>query len=130
MLLLIDRHNGIPAYRQIMDQIRFQVASGVLSQGDEMPSTRNLSAELGMNPMTVSKAYGFLEQEGLLMRRPGRPLVVAELTQGLESQKVEQLRAALAPVLVIAKQLGLDRNQTLQMFTEMLDEEASKGEQS
>ncbi len=130
MLLLIDRHNGIPAYRQIMDQIRFQVASGVLSQGDEMPSTRNLSAELGMNPMTVSKAYGFLEQEGLLMRRPGRPLVVAELTQGLESQKVEQLRAALAPVLVIAKQLGLDRNQTLQMFTEMLDEEASKGERS
>ncbi|MCP4772389.1 MAG: GntR family transcriptional regulator [Planctomycetes bacterium] len=130
MLLLIDRHNGIPAYRQIMDQIRFQVASGVLSQGDEMPSTRNLSAELGMNPMTVSKAYGFLEQEGLLMRRPGRPLVVAELTQGLESQKVEQLRAALAPVLVIAKQLGLDRNQTLQMFTEMLAEEASKGEQS
>lgn len=130
MLLLIDRHSGIPAYRQIMDQIRFQVASGVLKQGDEMPSTRNLSAELGMNPMTVSKAYGFLEQEGLLERRPGRPLVVSESPQGLETQKVEQLRAALAPVLVIAKQLGLDRNQTLRMFTEMLDENESKGDQS
>jgi GntR family transcriptional regulator len=132
MLLLIDRHSGIPAYRQIMDQIRFQVASGVLQQGDEMPSTRNLSAELGMNPMTVSKAYGFLEQEGLLERRPGRPLVVSDSSQGLESQKVEQLRDHLAPVLVIAKQLGLDRNQTLQIITEMLAEEAnvSKGNQS
>lgn len=130
MLLLIDRHSGIPAYRQIMDQIRFHVASGVLEQGDEMPSTRNLSAELGMNPMTVSKAYGFLEQEGLLERRPGRPLVVSEPSPGLETQKVEQLRAALAPVLVIAKQLGLGREQTLQMFTEMLNEEASKGDPS
>lgn len=128
MLLLVDRHNGIPAYRQIMDQIRFQVASGVLQQGEELPSTRSLSAELGMNPMTISKAYGFLEQEGVLQRRPGRPLIVRESNEGTELQKVEQLRAALAPVVVIAKQLGLDRTQTLNLFSEMLDSIKAKGE--
>ena len=71
MLLVVDRHNGVPAYRQIMDQIRFQIASGVLRPGDALASTRSLSAELGLNPMTVSKAYGYLEKEGVLERRPG-----------------------------------------------------------
>jgi len=130
MLLLIDRHSGIPAYRQIMDQIRFQVASGVLQAGEELPSTRNLSAELGMNPMTVSKAYGYLEQEGVVERRPGRPLVVCEPKQDLEIKKLEQLRAALTPVLTIVKQLGLPQDQAALLFREMLASEDNEGEQS
>ena len=93
MLLLVDRHSGIPAYRQIMDQLRFQIASGVLRAGDELPSTRSLSAELGLNPMTVSKAYGFLEREGVLERRPGRSLLVREGGGGgADKQKLEELR--------------------------------------
>ena len=43
-LLVIDHHNGVPAYRQLMDQIKFQVAAGMLSVGTEMASTRALSA--------------------------------------------------------------------------------------
>jgi DNA-binding transcriptional regulator YhcF (GntR family) len=76
MLLVIDHHNGVPAYRQIMDQIKLQIAAGVLPAGTEMASTRGLSAELTLNPMTISKAYGLLEHEGVLERRRGQTLVV------------------------------------------------------
>jgi DNA-binding transcriptional MocR family regulator len=62
MLIVVDPHSGVPVYRQLMDQIRFHIASGLLKPGDELPSTRALSTELGVNPMTVSKAYSFLER--------------------------------------------------------------------
>ena len=79
MLIVLDHHSGIPVYRQLMDQIKFHVASGLLNSGDELPSTRSLSTRLGLNPMTVSKAYGLLERERVLDRRPGLPLVVRPL---------------------------------------------------
>ena len=63
MLIEVDRHSGVPVYRQIMDQIKFHVAGGLLRPGAELPSTRTLSAALGLNPMTVSKSYSLLEME-------------------------------------------------------------------
>lgn len=69
MHLVIDPHHGVPAYRQLVDQIRLQVASGTLAPGAELPSTRALAQLLGINPMTVSKAYGLLETEGGLRCR-------------------------------------------------------------
>jgi len=76
MILVVDTHSGIPVYRQLVNQIRFGVASGLLAAGEEIPSTRALSATLGVNPMTVSKAFSLLEEAGVLERRPGRPHVV------------------------------------------------------
>jgi GntR family transcriptional regulator len=78
LLILVDPHSGVPVYRQIVDQVRFQIASGRIAPGDELPSTRALSKRLRVNPMTISKAYGILEDEGVIERRPGLPLVVAE----------------------------------------------------
>ena len=72
MILVVDPHSGIPVYRQLVEQIRFHVASGLLKPGDEVPSTRALSARLGINPMTISKAFVLLEEDGVLERRPGR----------------------------------------------------------
>ena len=59
---LNDYHNGIPVFRQIIDQVKFHVVSGLLAPGDELPSTRALSGQLGLNPMTVSKAYSCWKQ--------------------------------------------------------------------
>ena len=107
MLIVLDHHSGIPVYRQLMDQIKFHVASGLLNSGDELPSTRSLSTRLGLNPMTVSKAYGLLEREGVLDRRPGRPLVVRSLeTDKMQAQKLEQLRQSLEPTVTMVHQLS------------------------
>jgi GntR family transcriptional regulator len=121
MLLVIDHHNGVPAYRQIMDQIKLQIAAGVLTAGTEMASTRGLSAELSLNPMTISKAYGLLEREGVLERRRGQTLMVRALPAGEQpTNKLEPLRQHLVSAAVLARQLGISREQALKLFRETL----------
>lgn len=122
MILVFDPHSGTPAYRQIMEQIRFHVASGLLAPGDEIPSTRTLSAELGVNPMTVSKAFSLLEEEGLLERRPGLPLVVSRRPfREQQASKLEQLETALRPVATMARQLGLETKEAIELFRRLLE---------
>jgi GntR family transcriptional regulator len=128
LLILIDPSSGVPVYRQLMDQVRFLIASGRLEPGDPLPSTRSLSAELGVNPMTVSKAYGYLERDGVVERRPGRPLVVAPLpSKALHRQKRERLRESLTSAANTARQLGVGKDEALKIFGEMLDEAPPSG---
>jgi GntR family transcriptional regulator len=125
VLIVVDPHSGVPVYRQLMDQIKFHVASGLLRPGDELPSTRALSAELGVNPMTISKAYSYLERDRVVERRPGRPLVVRALEAAqIEDRKVEQIRDSLAPTVRMVRQLGIDTREALNIFGGMLDEGA------
>lgn len=123
LLIVVDAHSGIPVYRQLIDQIRFHVASGLLAPGDEIPSTRGLSAQLGVNPMTISKAYSLLEADGVLERRAGLPLIVRD-TRGASGQsaKLAQLRTALRPIATMVRQLGIDKRRALGMFRKILDE--------
>jgi GntR family transcriptional regulator len=58
--------SGVPIYRQLMDQVRAQTATGTLVVGDYLPSVRIVAAELAVNPMTVSKAYSLLERDGIV----------------------------------------------------------------
>jgi GntR family transcriptional regulator len=131
MLIVVDPHSGVPVYRQLMDQVKFHIASGLLKPGDELPSTRALSAELGINPMTISKAYGFLEKEDVVERRPGRPLVVKAVPQDqLRERKDEQLRESLLSTVTMVRQLGVDPARALDVFAEMLrdhGDEAAEG---
>ncbi len=122
MVLVVDQHSGVPVFRQLRDQIRFQIVSGMLAAGEELPSTRALSGELGLNPMTISKAYSRLEMEGLVEKRPGLCLVVRALPAAdVDSRRVEQFRQRARPVAAIARQLGLSRERAMEVFAETLD---------
>ena len=111
-----------------MDQVRFQVAAGLLAPGAELPSTRSVSQALGVNPMTVSKAYGLLEEEGLVIRRPGLPLVVAAQGGATRELAREQLRTALAPAARAVRQLGVSEAEAIAAFREALGELTDVGE--
>ena len=122
MLLRLDRHSGVPVYRQVQDQIRFLVASGVLAKGEELPSTRTLASELGLNPMTVSKAYAQLEREGVLERRPGLSLVVrARPAKEQESTRRNELRAELQSAVFAAEKLGFSVEEALEIYRALLE---------
>ncbi len=122
MLIVVDPHSGVPVYRQLMDQIKFHIASGILKPGDELPSTRALSSELGVNPMTISKAYSFLERDDIVERRPGRPLVVKAVGGGaIRDRRIEELRKSLAPTATVVKQLGLTDEEAVRAFAELLE---------
>jgi GntR family transcriptional regulator len=123
MILAIDPHSGVPVYRQIINQVRFHVSSGLLEPGDEIPSTRAVSKELGVNPMTISKAFALLEEEGVLERRPGLPHVVRRRrTDALHATKIGQLEETLRPVVTKTRQLGLDRDEATAVFRRLLGE--------
>jgi GntR family transcriptional regulator len=121
MLIVVDAHSGVPVYRQLMDQIRFHVASGLLKPGDELPSTRALSAELGINPMTISKAYSLLERDAVIERRPGRPLIVRALEADRAQQaKIDRLRQSLVVTVTMVRQLGIDPAEALRLYADLL----------
>jgi len=129
MLITLERNSGVPVFRQICDQVRFQVAAGVLRAGAEIPSTRDLGERLGVNPMTVSKAYALLEQEGVLERRPGLSLVVRGAANGptrgatadlARELKHDELARLLQPAAIAARQLGIQTKDALEIFRKTL----------
>lgn len=122
MLISIDHHNGIPVFRQIIDQVKFHVVSGLLAPGDALPPTRALSSQLGLNPMTVSKAYSLLEAGGLVERRRGRPLTVKPVqARVMHAEKLAQLKPQITQLATMVRQLGVDRAEVVDLFTSTLD---------
>lgn len=112
-----------PIYRQLVEQVRRLAASGQLQPGDAMPSVREIASSLALNPMTVSKAYGLLEMDGVLARRRGLGMVVAErAAQESPSERAELLRPILARAAVEARQLELDPDTVLTLFATILKE--------
>src|SRR5438270_11978154 len=75
--LRLSPNSGVPIYRQIQDQIRYGVASGFLTAGEQLPTVRALAVELKVNPNTVIKAYTELEREGLLTTEQGSGTFIA-----------------------------------------------------
>lgn len=79
-----------PIFRQIMDGIRMQIATGQVQPGDLLPSYRGLAMQLMVNPNTVAKAYSQLATHGLVESRKGLGLFVAEPRQILSDDEEEQ----------------------------------------
>lgn len=109
--------DAVPIYRQIVEQVRRQVASGQLRAGDEVPSVRVLAQAHAINPMTVSKAYSLLEAEGLLERRRGLGMVVATVRPtSRTSQRLALLEPTLRAAAQQAAELGLSVDEALALF--------------
>jgi GntR family transcriptional regulator len=111
-----------PIYRQLVEQVRRLAAGGQLRPGDGMPSVREIAGALVLNPMTVSKAYGLLEMEGVLARRRGLGMVVAERTAGAGVDAAQLLRPTLERAAREARQLELDPDTVLTLFASILKE--------
>jgi GntR family transcriptional regulator len=73
----IDLHSGVPVYRQLIDQVRGGIASGVLTAGDQLPTVRQLAVDLQINPNTVMRAYRELELGGVLETHQGTGTFIA-----------------------------------------------------
>lgn len=76
---LLDYSSGIPIYRQIIDQIRFGIASGQLKLGEQLPTVRALAVELKVNLNTVSKAYKELEIRNILETQQGSGTFISQV---------------------------------------------------
>ncbi|WP_377159271.1 GntR family transcriptional regulator [Roseateles sp. UC29_93] len=125
LLFSINPGSPEPIYRQLVEQLRRRVASGQLVAGQEIPSVRELAQALAVNPMTVSKAFGLMEAEGLVERRRGLPMVVAAQHQKAMKTRgrVELLRPTLEKAAAEARQLELPADQVLALFKALLEDQ-------
>ena len=120
MLLEIDHHSGVPIYRQIKDQVREQIMAGRLKEGDQLISVRELAAQLKVTPVTISKAYSALEAEGLLERRRGIGLFIAEIHSDKKEQTKESIiEFLLSKAVTTAIQFGVAQNRLEKMLKDM-----------
>ncbi len=69
MQFRLDRKSGVPAYRQVVDQVRRAVRLGILRPGDQLPTVRDVVKQIAINPNTVHRAYRDLEEQYVLGRR-------------------------------------------------------------
>jgi GntR family transcriptional regulator len=115
----IDPSARLPIYRQLGNQIREAVARGRLRRGDQLPSVRELSRTLVVNPNTVARVYTELEREGVLHTRQGLGVFVAEPKAELTKRaRTERLQELLDRLLTEAVYLGFSAEEVVAAVAE------------
>lgn len=117
MLLHLSPQSGLPLYRQMLQQLRERIASGQLAPGEQLPSVRDFSAELHVNPLTVGKVYQLLEEEGLVEFRRGQGTFVAAGRKPASlAERLRLIQPALDQAVSEAIHLGIDQPQLQQLI--------------
>ena len=126
MLSSIDIHSSVAVYVQIENHVQFAIASGRLRPGDQLPSVRELSERLGVNPNTVAKSYRDLEVMGLLYTRRGMGVFV---NRNIEAKCREECRKRIIgrmhEVVAEAKAAGMTRKEVSEVVEASLSTDAS-----
>ena len=104
----IDTHSGVPPYRQLVHQVRQALHLGLLREGDQLPTVKDVVATLAINPNTVLKAYRELERDGLVSARPGVGTFVTRSLADASLAAPEPLRRDLDRWLARARAAGVD----------------------
>jgi GntR family transcriptional regulator len=119
--LQINPNSGVPVYRQVMDQIKYYVASGLLAPGAQLPSIRSLATSLAVNPTTVVKAYTELQHGGIVEMKQGKGAFVAESAGALsEAQLRDALKQLARQLAVEAAQMGASAEMVMRVVQEEL----------
>ncbi len=109
MEIRLSASDGVPVYRQILNQVKYLVASGRLGPGQELPTIRALAERLVVNPNTVVHAYAELEKEGVIICRHGSGTYVADAALRKPAPAAEdRLSAKIDSLLADAAHLNVD----------------------
>lgn len=106
--LRVDPSSGVATYLQLVQQVRQAIQLGVLREGDQLPTIKEIVAELAINPNTVLKAYRQLEYEGLCSGRPGVGTFVTRTLAPPSPEVQIRLRSELERWVRLARKAGLD----------------------
>jgi GntR family transcriptional regulator len=113
----LDGRSGVSPYLQVVQQVRHALRLGLLRQGDQLPTVKDVVARLAINPNTVLKAYRELERDGLVAAKPGVGTFVTRSLTDASLAAHEPLRRELTRWLVKARQAGLDEESIEALFS-------------
>jgi GntR family transcriptional regulator len=120
----LDLATGVPAYRQIIDQVLGAIASGTLSGGDQLPTVRQLAVDLSINPNTVVRAYRELEIRGILTTQQGiGTFVTTQPVPVDEAVRQRQLDQLIGDLLARAGAAGLSADEVVARLQEFINEQ-------
>lgn len=118
-----------PIYRQIIEQVKEKVIIGLLQPGDKLPSVRELSTQILINPNTIQKAYQELERQKIIVTVLGRGTFVAEGYEGKkDAEQMEALREYLHKGIIDALYLGLSREEIKKLIHQLMEELDTRSE--
>jgi len=124
--------DGVPIYRQIVNQVRYLIASGQLAMGEELPPIRTLAEQLAVTPNTIVKAYDALQTEGLLVKRQGAGTYVSELASPIRKSEQRKILTQRADALLAeARQFNFSYEEVLELINKRqaaLDRTLPKGQ--
>ena len=113
----LDGRSGVSPYLQVVQQVRQALRLGLLREGDQLPTVKDVVARLAINPNTVLKAYRELERDGLVAARPGIGTFVTRSLTDDSLAAHEPLRRELAKWLAKARRAGLDEESIEALFS-------------
>jgi GntR family transcriptional regulator len=118
----IDVESGVPIYMQLVDRIKQMVASGKLQSGQQLPTMRQLAADLRINYNTVGRAYAILDQEGVISTQQGRGTFIASRLddEQIQQMRLNKLRSVMAQLLQQLHALGYLQEEITEIFHEQL----------
>jgi len=120
--LHISNHDGIPIYLQIVNQVKYLVASGRLEPGEELPPIRTLAEQLLINPNTVARAYRELELAGVVTKRRTAGTYVSDTTSPLaRRERLKILTERIDALLAEARQMKIDTETLIELLQDRDD---------
>jgi GntR family transcriptional regulator len=118
----ISPNDGVPIYLQIVNQVKYQVASGRLAPGVEMPPIRVLAEQLLVNPNTVARAYRELEQAGVVTKRRTAGTYVSDAGSPLaRRERVRILSERVDALLAEARQMNISTEEIMELIQQRDD---------
>lgn len=123
MLLKISTTSMTPIYEQIADQIRQQIAQGILTPNMLLPSVRSCAKDYHISALTVKKAYDLLESEGYVQTVHGKGTYVSQISASLAQEEVlRQIEKAFEQAISKAKRLNMSKDDILELVTLLLED--------
>lgn len=117
--------DGMPIYLQILQYIKRGIIAGTITNGDELPSRRMLSALLGVNPNTVQKAYRMLEDEGLISSHSGAKSYMVLNEETVARVRGQLLEGDAIGIVLSMKQMGLSKAEAIALLENYWDKEVN-----
>ena len=119
MDITINVTDGVPIYRQIVNQVKYLVASGLLRAGEELPPIRTLALQLKVTPNTIVKAYDELETAGVVHKRQGSGTYVSDARPRMANRERHRIiEQRIDALLAEAHQLNVTTDDILRMIRE------------
>ena len=115
----LDPANGVPIYRQIIQQIEYAILSGRVRPGDRLPTIRSLAVDLKTNPNTIARAYGELEILGILETQVGSGTYISEKKPMVKDDSLNRkIREVLGRFVQEMRDLGVEKRDLIKLISD------------